>query len=242
MNKKVQQLAKMIDHSILHPTLTDEDLKRECAVALKYNVASVCVKPYAVKQAVEILKGSDVQVGCVIAFPAGNSPVPVKVFEAETACKDGATEIDMVLNIGKALQGDWSYIREEIELVTNVCHAYKAIVKVIFETDYITKESDIVKLCQICTEVGADYVKTSTGFGFVKQADGSYNYTGATLPVLKLMKASVGPNVKVKAAGGVRTLDQLLAVREAGCSRCGATATITMLEDAIKRFGSENLS
>lgn len=237
MNEIVYKLAKMIDHSILHPTMTDEDLRRECEVARKYDVASVCVKPYAVKQTVEFLKGSNVLVGCVIGFPAGNSAIAVKVFEAETACNDGAVEIDMVINIGKALQGDWDYITEEIKAVTDICHQHGAIVKVIFETDYVTKEADIVKLCQICTEVGADYVKTSSGFGFVKQANGDYNYVGATVPILELMKKSVGPKVKVKAAGGVRTLDQLLAVQAAGCSRCGATATISIIEDALKRFG-----
>jgi deoxyribose-phosphate aldolase len=235
---KVKELAKMIDHSILHPTMTDEDLKRECAVAAKYDVASVCVKPYAVKQAVELLKGTDVLVGCVIGFPAGNSAIEVKVFEAEHACNDGAVEIDMVINIGKALQGDWEYIEKEIGAVTKTCHKHSAIVKVIFETDYVSKEEDIIKLCQICTKVGADYVKTSSGFGFVKKANGDYNYTGATIENLKLMKASSGPNVKVKAAGGVRSLDGLLAVQEAGCTRCGATATVTMMEDAKKRFGS----
>ena len=239
MNEIVHQLAKMIDHSILHPTMTDADLKRECEVARKYDVASVCVKPYAVKQAVELLKGSDVLVGCVIGFPAGNSAIEVKVFEAETACKDGAVEIDMVINIGKALLDDWTYITDEIKSVTDACHRNGAIVKVIFETDYVTKETDIVKLCQICTEVGTDYVKTSSGFGFVKQTNGDYNYVGATVPILELMKKSVGPKVKVKAAGGVRTLDQLLAVQAAGCSRCGATATITIIEDAIKRFGKQ---
>lgn len=238
MNEKVYKLAKMIDHSILHPTMTDEDLHRECEIARKYDVASVCVKPYAVKQAVEILKGSHVLVGCVIGFPSGNSAIPVKVFEAENACRDGAVEIDMVINVGKALQGDWDYISKEIKSVSDACHQHGAIVKVIFETDYITKTDDIVRLCQICTEVGADYVKTSSGFGFVKQANGDYNYAGATIPVLELMKKSVGPNVKVKAAGGVRTLDQLIAVQEAGCARCGATATITMMEDAVKRFGN----
>ena len=238
MNNVVYKLAKMIDHSILHPTLTDADLKRECEVARKYKVASVCVKPYAVKKAVELLKGSEVLVGCVIAFPAGNSAITVKVFEAENACIDGAVEIDMVINIGKALQGDWAYISEEIKSVSDACHKHGAIVKVIFETDYIANEADIVKLCQICTEVGADYVKTSSGFGFVKQENGDYNYKGATLAVLEVMKKSVGPKVKVKAAGGVRTLDQLLAVQEAGCTRCGATATITILEDAMKRFGN----
>lgn len=233
---KVKELAKMIDHSILHPTMTDEDLKRECEVAKKYDVASVCVKPYAVKQAVENLKGTDVLVGCVIGFPAGNSAIEVKVFEAETACKDGAVEIDMVINVAKALQGDWDYIEKEIGAVTEVCHKHGAIVKVIFETDYVNRKEDIIKLCQICTKVGADYVKTSSGFGFVKQANGDYNYVGATIENLKLMKASSGPKVKVKAAGGVRSLDGLLAVQEAGCTRCGATATITILEDAKKRF------
>lgn len=234
---KVTELAKMIDHSILHPTMTDEDLKRECEVAAKYNVASVCVKPYAVKQAVALLKGTDVLVGCVIGFPAGNQATAVKVFETETACNDGAVEIDMVINIGKALGGDWKYVENEILVVTNVCHSNGAIVKVIFETDFVNKESDIVKLCQICTNAGADYVKTSTGYGFVKQPNGDYNYKGATIPVLKLMKENIGPKVKLKAAGGVRNLDQLLDVQAAGCSRSGATATSAILEEAKIRFG-----
>ena len=235
---KVKELAKMIDHSILHPTMTDEDLKKECEVAAKYDVASVCVKPYAVKQAVELLKGTDVFVGCVIGFPSGNSAIKVKVFETETACNDGAVEIDMVINIGKALQGDWDYIEKEIGAVTNASHKNGAIVKVIFETDYVSDEKDIVKLCEICTKVGADYVKTSSGFGFVKGDDGKYSYTGATIPNLKLMRKSSGSKVKVKAAGGVRSLDGLIAVQEAGCARCGATATIAILEDAKKRFGN----
>lgn len=235
---KLKELAKMIDHSILHPTLTDEDLKRECEVARKYDVASVCVKPYAVKQAVDFLKNSDLLVGCVVGFPAGNSAIPVKVFETENACNDGAVEIDMVINIGKALQRDWDYVEKEIAAVTNTCHKNGAIVKVIFETDYITNPDDIVTLCKICTKVGADYVKTSTGFGFVKAEDGTYFYTGATIPNLELMKKSVGTAVKVKAAGGVRTLDGLLAVQKAGCSRCGATATIAILEEAKKRFST----
>lgn len=224
----------MIDHSILHPTMTDEDLTRECAVAAKYDVASVCVKPYAVKQAHELLKGTDVLVGCVIGFPAGNSAIEVKVFETETACTDGAVEIDMVINIGKALQGDWEYIEREIAAVTNTCHKMGAIVKMIFETDFINRKEDIIKLCHICTKVGADYVKTSTGFGFVKGNDGKYSYEGATIANLKLMKENIGPQVKLKAAGGVRTLDGLLAVQKAGCSRCGATATVAILEEAKK--------
>lgn len=234
--KKVKELAKMIDHSILHPTMTDEDLKRECEVAKKYDVASVCVKPYMVSSAVDLLKETDVLVGCVIGFPAGNSKIEVKVYETEQACIDGAVEIDMVINIGKALDGEWGYIEKEIETVTNACHKHNAIVKVIFETDFVSSEADIIKLCEICTKVGADYVKTSSGFGFVKQENGDYNYLGATIPNLELMKKSIGSGVKVKAAGGVRSLDGLLAVQKAGCVRCGATATKNIIEDAIKRF------
>jgi len=159
------------------------------------------------------------------------------VYETQKACNDGAVEIDMVINVAKALQGDWNYIEKEIDAVTSMCHKHGAIVKVIFETDYVGNPEDIVKLCQICTKVNADYVKTSSGFGFVKGDDGKYSYEGATIPNLKLMKDSVGHGIKVKAAGGVRTLDQLIAVQDAGCTRCGATATITMLEEAKSRFG-----
>lgn len=234
---KVDELAKMIDHSILHPAMTDEDLLRECKTAMRYNVASVCVKPYAVKQAGEILQGSDVLVGCVIGFPHGNSSTEVKVFEAEQACKDGAVEIDMVINIGKALSGDWDYVENEIRAVTDVCHRHKAIVKVIFETDLIKRNEDKIRLCEICTMAGADFVKTSTGYGFVKQADGSYNYTGATVDDVRLMRKHCGPKVQVKCAGGVRTLDDLLKMKEAGATRSGATATAVILEEAMKRFG-----
>ena len=236
MNAIVKELAKMIDHSILHPTMTDEILVRECEVAKKYDVASVCVKPYAVEKAKTILEGTDVAVGCVIGFPHGNSTVKVKVYEAEMACKNGAVEIDMVVNIGKALGGDWDYIEQEIKAVTDVCHQNNAIVKVIFETDYITKTEDKIKLCEICTKVGSDFVKTSSGYGFVKQANGSYNYIGATIDDLLLMRKYSGPNVQVKAAGGVRTLDELLTVKATGTTRVGATATIAMLDEAMQRF------
>ncbi|HBE43489.1 MAG TPA: deoxyribose-phosphate aldolase [Bacteroidales bacterium] len=233
----LEELAKMIDHSILHPTMTDDDLMRECEVAKKYNVASVCVKPYAVTQAAEILKGSDVLVGCVIGFPHGNSSTGVKVFEAQMACKEGAVEIDMVINIGKALGGDWEYVEDEIKTIADVCHSNNAIVKVIFETDYITRDEDKIRLCEICTRAGADFVKTSTGYGFVKLPGGGYNYKGATIPDVELMRKYSGPQVKVKCAGGVRTLDDLLSMREAGATRSGATATESILEEAAKRFG-----
>jgi deoxyribose-phosphate aldolase len=239
MMTKVQELAKMIDHSILQPTHTDEDLKKQCAVARQYNVASVCVKPYAVRQAVDLLKGSEVNVGCVIGFPHGNSTVAVKVFETEQACNDGAVEIDMVINIGKALGGEWTYLEDEIKKVADACHRNGAIVKVIFETDYVTRIEDKIRLCEICTKAGADFVKTSTGYGFVKQPDGNYNYTGATVADVELMRKYSGPKVQVKCAGGVRTLDDLLKMKAAGATRSGATATKAILEEAKKRFGNE---
>lgn len=234
----VRELAKMIDHSILNPVMTDADLIRECAIAKKYNVASVCVKPYTVRKAVELLEGSDVAVGCVIGFPHGNSSTAVKVFETEQACNDGATEIDMVINIGKAIGGDWDYVEKEIKAITDTCHLNRAIVKVIFETDYVKKAEDKIKLCEICTRVGADFVKTSTGYGYVKQPNGDYNYTGATIEDIILMRKHSGPKVQVKCAGGVRTLDDLIKMREAGASRSGATATEAMLNEAKKRFGN----
>lgn len=234
----VRDLAKMIDHSILQPTHTDEDLVKQCEVARKYEVASVCVKPYAVKAAVEQLKGASVEVGCVIGFPHGNSSTAVKVFEAEQACRDGATEIDMVINIGKALGGDWDYVEKEIKVVTDICHRNKAIVKVIFETDYVTKTEDKIRLCGICTRVNADFVKTSTGYGFVKQPNGDFNYKGATLADVELMRKHSGPKVQVKCAGGVRTLDDLLKMKAAGATRSGATGTEAILTEAMKRFGN----
>ena len=237
MKDFVSELAKMIDHSILHPTMTDENLKRECQVAMDHQVASVCVKPYAVEETVKILGDSEVLAGCVVGFPAGNSAVRVKVFEAIQAIKDGVKEVDMVVNIGKVLGHDWDYVETGIKEVTEACHLNGAIVKVIFETDFVTEEKDKIKLCEICTKVGADYVKTSTGFGFVKQPNGFYKYTGAAIEDIQLMRKHSGPTVKVKAAGGVRTLDDLLAVRNAGADRCGATATIQMLEEARRRYG-----
>jgi deoxyribose-phosphate aldolase len=235
----VEQLAKMIDHSILQPTHTDEDLKKQCAVAEKYNVASVCVKPYAVKQAVQLLKNSEVKVGCVIGFPHGNSSTTVKVFEADQACKDGAAEIDMVINIGKALGSDWDYVEQEIRSVTDTCHRNNAIVKVIFETDYVTRTEDKIRLCEICTKLGADFVKTSTGYGYVKLSGGDFNYKGATISDIELMRKHSGPRVQVKCAGGVRTLDDLLKMKAAGATRSGATATEAMLNEAKARYGNQ---
>ncbi|WP_020531474.1 deoxyribose-phosphate aldolase [Flexithrix dorotheae] len=233
---KVTELSKMIDHSLLHPTMTDEDLIKGCEIAKKYNAASVCIKPYAIKLAVEELKGSDVLVGTVIGFPQGNSTVAIKVAETKQACLDGAVEIDMVVNIGKVLQEDWDYIEAEVKAVCEETHKHGAILKVIFENDFLPEDKFKIKLCEICTKVGADFVKTSTGYGFVKGDDGKYSYQGATHADLKLMRKHSGPEVQVKAAGGVRTLDDLIAVKELGVTRVGATATIAMIEEAKKRF------
>ena len=235
---KIKELAKMIDHSILHPAMTDEDLRKECEIARQYDVASVCVKPYAVKQAVQYLKGSDVEVGCVIGFPHGNSSIEVKVFETKKAVEDGATEIDMVINIGKALGNQWDYTEKEIGSILKITKENNAILKVIFENDYLPDDSFKIRLCEICSKLKVDFVKTSTGFGFVKGPDGRYSYDGATDHDLELMRKHSDPDIQVKAAGGVRTLDQLLRVRELGCTRSGATTTVAILEEAKKRFSA----
>ncbi len=234
---KITELAKMIDHSLLHPTMTDDDLREGCLLAKSYNVATVCIKPYAIKEALKWLEGSDVAVCAVIGFPQGNSTTGVKVYETQQACADGAKEIDMVINIGKALGGDWKYVENEIAAVTAVTKTYKAALKVIFENDFLPNDSYKIKLCEICTGLGVEFVKTSTGYGFVKGADGKYSYQGATEHDLKLMREHSGPNVQVKAAGGVRTLDDLLKVKALGVTRIGATATAAILEDAKERFG-----
>ena len=246
MKYTYEQLAKMIDHSLLHPTMTDRELEDGCRLAAKYGVASVCIKPYAVKRAAELLQGTGVLVGAVIGFPHGNSCTESKRYEAELACRDGAVEIDMVVNLGKALSGDWSYVERDVKTVCDEAHQHGAKVKVILENDYLTKGgaglgSDDFKrkLCQICERAGADWVKTSTGYGFVKQADGSYNYKGATEHDLALMRASVSPKVQVKAAGGVRDLDGLIKVRDLGATRCGATATAAMLDEYRRREAAE---
>jgi deoxyribose-phosphate aldolase len=235
----VKELAKMIDHSLLHPTMTDDDLRQGCDIARRYNVASVCIKPYAVKDAVGWLQGSDVLVGTVIGFPHGNSTIAVKRIEADQACLDGAVEIDMVVNIGKVLQKDWTYLTEEIRKVNDAVVAHGAILKVIFENDFLPDDDLKIKLCEICSELKVGFVKTSTGYGMVKGADGQYNYQGATEHDLKLMRKHSAPEIEVKAAGGVRSLDDLLRVRSWGVTRVGATATAVMLQEAAKRFGEE---
>ena len=227
-------LAKMIDHSLLHPTMTDEAVAAGCALARRYGVATACVKPYCVPMARDLLAGSGVGVCPVVAFPHGNSTIGVKVKEAEEAVAAGGSEIDMVVNAGKVLGGDWSYVSAEIRAVNDAVIGGRAILKVIFENDYLQDEH-IIRLCGICSELRVAFVKTSTGFGFVRQANGMYAYQGATDHHLELMRKHSVPEVRIKAAGGIRTLDDLLRVRALGVARIGATATEAILEEARRR-------
>lgn len=240
------ELARMIDHSLLHPTLTDQELAEGCRLAARYGVASVCIKPYAVKRAAELLQGTGVRVGCVIGFPHGNSLTEVKRYETELACRDGAVEIDMVINVGKALSGDWDYVERDIQAVCHEAHRHGAKVKVILENDYLAPggaglsgDQIKIKLCQLAERAGADWVKTSTGYGFVKGPDGKYSYQGATAHDLKLMRAACSPQVQVKAAGGVRDLDGLILCRELGVTRVGASATAALLDEYRRREAAE---
>lgn len=227
-------LAKMIDHSLLHPTLTRDQVQKGLETAKRWACATACVKPCDVPLATEVLKGSSVQVCAVAGFPHGNSHPELKLAEAQRALDEGATEIDMVVNIGRVLGGEWSEVTAEIDVLNQLCVKRGALLKVIFENDYL-RDEHIVRLCQICTDLGVAFVKTSSGYGFVKQANGDYNYQGATDAHLKLMREHSGPGVQVKAAGGVRSLDDLLRVRALGVTRIGATATEAILRDAAAR-------
>lgn len=233
------EIAGTIDHSLLHPTMADRELRAGCRLARKYKVASVCIKPYAVKTAARLLKGSGVAVGAVVGFPHGGASTEVKRYETEMACREGATEIDMVINVGKALSADWDYVLADIRAVVREAHRREAIVKVILENDYLRGDAIKRKLCRIAEEAGADFVKTSTGYGFVKGPDGRYSYQGATDHDLTLMRAACSKRVQVKAAGGIRDLDALMRVRDLGATRCGATATAAMLDDYRRRAAEE---
>lgn len=233
----ILELGKLIDHALLHPTLTDAELRNGCQQALTYQVASVCIKPYAVALASELLAGSDVRVGTVIGFPHGSQAIPLKVAETLQACRDGAVEVDMVVNIGKVLSEDWTYVANEIQAVNYACESQGAILKVIFEMDFLPNDRLKIKLCQICTDVGVAFVKTSTGFGFVKGADGTYDYKGATEHDLRLMLDHVGPGIRVKASGGIRTLNELLVFNEMGVARVGTSSTAAILNEAYRRSG-----
>jgi deoxyribose-phosphate aldolase len=219
----IAELAKMFDHSLLQPNLTDADLEKGLLLARELNVASVCIKPYGVKLAAKLLAGSTVQASTVIGFPHGGHTSPVKRYEADAAMDDGATELDMVVNIGKVLSAEWNYVANDIAQVVQAAHNRNCKVKVIFE-NALLKDEHKIELCRICGEVRADWVKTSTG----------YAESGATIPDLKLMRQHAPAWVQVKAAGGVRSFETLMAVREVGVTRVGATATKAILDDARK--------
>lgn len=220
-----EQVAKTIDHSLLRPELTRKDVEEGCALAARYHVASVCVRPCDVALAASLLADSDVEVGTVVGFPHGSNTTEVKVAETKQAIAEGATEIDMVLNIGRLLSGDFDEVQSDIAAVVEAAKGYP--VKVILENAYLTDDLKI-EACKRIEAAGGAYVKTSTGFA----------PTGATLEDVKLMKASVSPHVKVKSAGGVRTLDSLMEYMQAGVSRSGATTTATMLDEYTERFGA----
>ena len=215
-----RDIAKAIDHSLLRPELDDAFIEAGCRLAADYDVASVCVRPADVRRASELLAGTDVAVGTVIGFPHGNHLTATKVFEAERALADGATELDMVLQIGALKSGRDADVQADIAAIVEVAHAAGAIVKVIFENAYLTDDEKI-RACRLTEAAGADFVKTSTGFA----------PSGATHDDLRLMRANTSPHVAVKAAGGVRTLDALLEVMALGVSRIGATATKTIIDD-----------
>ncbi len=221
-----RDIAKMIDHSLLRPELTPEDVVEGCAVARKYDTATVCCAPADVALCRRELAGSDVKVAAVVGFPHGYSTTAAKVFEAERAIADGAHELDMVLHIGKLRGGDLDYVRADVKAVVDVAHRSGVRVKVILENCYLTDDQKRAA-CKACEEAGVDWVKTSTGFG----------KGGATMEDLKLMRAAVSAKVQVKAAGGVRDLDTALEVREIGCTRFGATATEAIMEEALRRGG-----
>lgn len=230
-----KSIAKLIDHALLHPTLTDDEIRAGCEIARRLDVASVCVKPYAVPLAVEFLTDSDVAVGTVIGFPHGSHATKAKAHEAELACQQGAVELDMVVNIGKVLQQDWDYVRQDIQAVTSVARKHSALIKVIFETDFVQDTTLKVKLCEICESVGVDFVKTSTGFGYVKQPDGNYNYVGATAEDIKLMRETCSPAVGVKASGGVRTYEDAATMRELGATRLGSSSSESIVTGEASR-------
>lgn len=231
MDVSYADVAKMIDHSLLNPTLTWRQLEDGCRLARAYDAASVCIMPYALKRCVELLSGSTVKASTTIGFPHGGHVTAIKAAEAERALADGGEELDMVVNISKVLSGDWDYVRDDIRAVIEPTHAAGQKVKVIFENCYL-KDDHKIRLCEICGEVRADWVKTSTGYGS----------GGATIEDLKLMRKHSPEWVQVKAAGGVRDLDKLLEVRALGVSRCGASRTAEMMDEARRRLGLPPLS
>ena len=226
MSDEYLGLSKMIDHALLSPTLTTDDLESGCRMAAAYDVASVCIMPYYVRRCAELLAESTVLPSTVIGFPHGGQMPSTKIAESKQAVEDGAIELDMVVNISAVLSGRWQYVRDEIASIVDLAHDADRKVKVIFENCYLQDEHK-KKLCEMCCKVGADWVKTSTGFGT----------GGATIEDLQLMIDHTSPPVEVKAAGGVRDLEKLIEVQSMGVTRAGASATQAILNPAREKFG-----
>ena len=225
MSITLYDIAKTLDHSTLQPFLTEDDIRKGCDIALQYDTATVCARPGDMPLVVKLLSGSDVKPCTVIGFPHGSHHTSVKVFEAERALDDGCRELDMVLNIGRLLHGEEAYVQDEIAALARAAHARNALLKVILETCYLNDEQKKTA-CRLSEAAGADFVKTSTGYGS----------SGATVADVRLMRAAVFEKVSVKASGGIRTLDMVLACRNAGATRCGVSATAKIMEEAKERF------
>lgn len=225
------EIAKFIDHSLLNPSLTVEQLEAGCHLALAYNVASVCILPYYAARCAQMLRGSTVHVSTTIGFPHGGHRTEVKLAEADFALNDGAQELDAVINISKALSGDWDYVGREIQLLAEAAHSRGAQIKIIFENAYLSDE-DKIRLCELCGQIGVDWVKTSTGFG----------PGGATMADLRLMRKHSPASVQIKAAGGVRDLDTFLAVLDIGVTRVGATRTAALLDEWRRQHSMETIA
>jgi deoxyribose-phosphate aldolase len=234
MPEALSCITSLIDHALLHPALSDDEVLRGCALANEQGVASVCVKACHVAMASEGLANARVAVGTVVGFPHGSSCIAIKVAEAERALDDGAVELDAVVNVGKVLSGDWDYVRDEVSGLCAAAHARGALFKLIFETAYLARAHKVM-LCHIASEQRVDFVKTSTGFDFLPQPDGSSLTRGATEDDVRLMLQEVVPGVRVKASGGVRTLNDILRMRSLGVSRVGTSSTVSIVREALAR-------
>ena len=223
-------IAKMLDHSTLQPYLTQEDVRKGCEIALKYDTASVCARPGDMKLVASLLQGSNVRICTVIGFPHGNHLPQIKLAEAKTALEDGCEELDMVINIGRLIAGENRYVQDEIQAICDLAHSRGAKVKVIIETCYLNDEQK-ARVCGLAAAAGADWVKTSTGYGSA----------GCTVEDIRLMKKSIPATCQVKGSGGIRDLDTVLAVRAAGATRCGVSATEKIMAEAEKRFAEGTL-
>jgi len=226
MKYTYKDISKMIDHSLLNPSLSESQLEEGCRLAVDYDVASVCILPYFLSRCAELLKDSTVKASTTIGFPHGGHTTQIKLAEAEQALRDGGEELDMVINISKALSGDWDYVHDEIKAIADLTHEHEQKLKVIFENCYLNDEQKI-RLCEICGKIGVDWVKTSTGYGS----------SGATIEDLKLMRRYSPEHVQVKAAGGIRDIDKLLEVRALGVTRVGASRTKDILDECRRRLG-----